>query len=159
MLAPRWEQVTKDDDVRFFPPDSLSVIGHDLLERGFPADASSSQLVLVYERKHGRVTQDDFRYIDDVATTLYEFGRSQPELGIKKLDTHSTPVIGPRLIGTERRRPGPGGADDRRARRHPPVSKKTRIAVDRILEWLKTERPPAAGGARAGGDRLGGRRP
>ncbi len=55
-VAPRWEQVTKDDDVRFFPPDSLSVIGQDLLERGFPADASSSQLVLVYERRHGHVT-------------------------------------------------------------------------------------------------------
>ena len=69
-IAPRWDQVTKDDDVRFFPPDSLSVIGQDLLERGFPADASSSQLVLVYERKHGLVTPDDLRYIEDVATKL-----------------------------------------------------------------------------------------
>ena len=46
------------------------------------------------------MTPDDLRYIEDVATKLYEFARSHPELGIKKLDTHSTPVIGPRLIGT-----------------------------------------------------------
>ena len=43
--APLWEQVTKDDDVRFFPRDFPSVIGQDLLERGFPLDAASSQVV------------------------------------------------------------------------------------------------------------------
>ena len=112
-LAPRWEQVTKDDDVRFFPPDSLSVIGHDLLERGFPADASSSQLVLVYERKHGRVTPDDLRYIEDVATKLYEFGRSQPELGIKKAGPAQHAGHRSAADWYKRRRSGPGGADDR----------------------------------------------
>ena len=30
-LAPPWDQVTKDDDVRFFPADSPSVIGQELL--------------------------------------------------------------------------------------------------------------------------------
>ena len=49
LAAPRWDQVTKDDNVRFFPADSLSVIGQDLLEQGFPQDASSSALVLVYD--------------------------------------------------------------------------------------------------------------
>jgi putative drug exporter of the RND superfamily len=81
--APRWEQVTKDDNVRFFPPDSLSVIGQDLLERGFPADASSSQLVLVYERKHGHVTPEDLRYIEQVASSFYQFAQSAFELGSK----------------------------------------------------------------------------
>ena len=36
-LAPPWDLVARDDDVRFFPADSLSVIGQDLLERpAFP---------------------------------------------------------------------------------------------------------------------------
>src|SRR5208283_3413848 len=39
--APPWDQVTKDDDVRFFPRNFPSVIGQDLLERGFPGDAAS----------------------------------------------------------------------------------------------------------------------
>ena len=139
-----------------FPADSLSVIGQDLLERGFPADASSSQLVLVYERKHGHVTRDDLRYIEDVAAKLYEFGQSHPELGIKKLDRHSTPVIGPRLIGTSA--DGQGQAVLTIARLNGThLSKRTRIAVDQILDWLKTERPPAAAGPRTRGDRLGGR--
>src|SRR5271155_5228954 len=97
-VAPRWDQVTKDDNVRFFPPDSLSVVGQDLLESGFPKDASSSSLVLVHERKSAHLTPDDFAYIERVAAALYQFAQSHPELGIKKLDTHRSPVIGPRLI-------------------------------------------------------------
>ena len=144
-LAPQWDQVTKDDDVRFFPPDSLSVIGQDLLERGFPADASSSQLVLVYERKHALVTPADLRYIEDVATKLHQFGMTHPELGIRKLDRHSTPVIGPRLIGTSE--DGRDQAVLTIARLNGTyLSKRTRIAVDRMLDWLKTERPPAPAG-------------
>jgi RND superfamily putative drug exporter len=147
--APRWDQVTKDDDVRFFPSDSLSVIGHDLLGRGFPNDASSSQLVLVYERKHGHVTPDDLAYIDKMAANLFGLSQSRSELGIKKIDTYRTPVIGPRLIGTSA--DGVGQAVLTIARldgTH--VSKKTGIAVDRILEWLESERSQAPGGLEVG---------
>jgi len=144
-IAPRWDQVTKDDNVRFFPPDSLSVVGHDLLESGFPQDASSSSLVLVHERKNAHLTPDDLGYIERVAAELYQFAQSHPELGLKKLDTHRSPVIGPRLIGTS--------ADGRDQAALTMVSlegtylsKKTRIAVDKILEWSKTDRPaPPAG--------------
>ena len=144
-IAPGWDHVTKDDDVRFFPTDSLSVIGQDLLERGFPGDASSSQLVLVYERKHGSVTPDDLHHVENVAASLYQFAQSHPALGIKRIDTHRTPVIGPRLIGS--RTDGQGQAVLTIARLNGTyLSKKTRIAVDQILEWLKTERPAAPAG-------------
>src|SRR5271168_91236 len=69
--GPRWDQITKDDNVRFFPPDSLSVVGQDLLERGFPKDASSSSLVLVHERKNAHLTPHDLEYIEQVAADLY----------------------------------------------------------------------------------------
>ena len=145
-FGPRWEQVTKDDDVRFFPPGSLSVIGQDLLERGFPRDASSSQLVLVYERKDGAVTPADRRHLEEVASNLFEFAVSHPELGIEKRpDSPDTLLIGPRLIGR-----------DAQGIAHAAlvivkfqgtyVSKKTRIAVDRVLEWLKKDGPPAPSG-------------
>jgi len=144
-FAPSWEQVTKDDDVRFFPADSLSVIGQDLLERGFAKDASISTLVLVYERKHGRVTPTDLLYIEDVASRFYQFAQSHPELGVDKLDTHRSPVIGPRLIGKI--------ADDGSQAvltmirlNGTYLSQKSRVAVDSTLEWLKKERPaPPAG--------------
>src|SRR5579883_1074967 len=168
-FSPPWDQVTKDDNVRFFPPDFPSVVGQELLERGFPQDASSSQVVLVYERRPltpdqalgmevlapapaaanpsqgGRLTTEDFRYVEGVAARFYQFARSHPELGFKKLDTHRSPVIGPRLIGTS--------ADGRGQAVLTIISlngtylaKTTRIAVDRIMDWLKRDRPaPPAG--------------
>ena len=48
--APSWDRVTRDDDVRFFPAGFPSVVGQELLERGFPQDAASSQVVVVAER-------------------------------------------------------------------------------------------------------------
>jgi putative drug exporter of the RND superfamily len=144
VFGPRWEDVTKDDDVRFFPPGSTSVIGQDLLERGFPRDASSSQLVLVYERKDQAVTPADLRHLDEVASNLFQFAQANPYLGIEKRpDNPSTPLIGPRLLGR-----------DAQGIEHAALvivkfqgtylSNNTRIAVDRILEWLKNEgpRPP-----------------
>ena len=50
-VAPSWDRVTRDDDVRFFPPGFPSVVGQDLLERGFPQDAASSQVVVIGERR------------------------------------------------------------------------------------------------------------
>ena len=99
-VAPSWDQVTKDDDVRFFPPDSPSVVGQDLLERGFPTDAASSQVVLICERP-GRPA--DARGLRPMSTPWpagsTSIAQATPELGFKKLDTHRTPVIGPRLLG------------------------------------------------------------
>jgi putative drug exporter of the RND superfamily len=142
--APRWDQVTKDDNVKFFPPDYPSVIGQSLLERGFPRDAASSQVVLVCERRDGPLTPQDKTYVDAMAGRFYRFAQAHPELGFKKLDTYRSPVIGPRLIGR--------GADGQAravltiiALNGTYLAKTTRIAVDRILEWLEEERarPPA----------------
>ena len=67
--------------------------------------------------------------------------QAHPELGFKKLDTHRSPVIGPRLIGT---------SSDGRTRavltiislKGTYLAKTTRIAVDKIMDWLKVDRPP-----------------
>ena len=69
-FAPRWDQVTKDDDVRFFPPDSLSVIGQDLLERGFPERRLELPARPGLRAQERTVTPDDLRYIEDVASKL-----------------------------------------------------------------------------------------
>jgi RND superfamily putative drug exporter len=143
LLAPRWDQVTKDDDVHFFPSTSLSVIGQELLERGFPLDASSSQLVLIYERRGQPVTAEDKRYIERVALRFWEFSQSHPELGVKRVETHRSPAIGPRLIGSS-----PDGSSQAVltivALQGTYLSKRTRLAVDRIEQWIQSERetPP-----------------
>jgi len=142
--APGWDRVTKDDDVRFFPRDYPSVIGQELLERGFPRDASSSQVVFVFEREDGPLTADDLAVVEQRAADFFNWSQTDPTLGVKKLDTHRTPVIGPRLIGNARE--GDGQAVLTIASLNGTyLSRKTRIAVDRILEY-QAELPPLPNG-------------
>src|SRR5262249_37521131 len=98
-VAPSWYRVSRDDDVRFFPAGSPSVVGQDLLEQGFPSDAASSQVVVIGERRQGSLTQADFDFLDKALVPLLNNARErEPNLGIKRVDTHLTPVIGARLL-------------------------------------------------------------
>ena len=99
--------------------------------------------MLIYERKNGRLTPGDFRFVDGEASSLSQFAQEHPELGVKKIDTHRSPVIGPRLIGSR--------ADGRDqavlsivSLNSTYLSRKTQLAVDRILEWVNTKKlaPP-----------------
>jgi putative drug exporter of the RND superfamily len=98
--APDWEAVTRDDDVRFFPPGFASVVGQELLERGFPNDASSSRAVIVAERRQGKLTDADFAYVDQMASRFEGVRTSDPDLAIKQVTTFRSPVVGARLVGT-----------------------------------------------------------
>jgi putative drug exporter of the RND superfamily len=137
-LAPPWDRITKDDDLGLLPAGSPSVIGRELLERGFPEDASGSDLVLIYQREDGRLTAGDFRFVDGEASALFRLAHEHPELGVRKIDTHRSPVIGPRLIGSRA-----DGADQAVlsivSLESGYLSRKTRLAVDRILESINTE--------------------
>ncbi|MGO8897541.1 MAG: MMPL family transporter [Isosphaeraceae bacterium] len=146
--APPWDQVTKDDDVRFFPHDYPSVIGQDLLERGFPRDAASSQFVVIYERSSEPLTAADFALVEERAADFHKFSRANPELEVKKLDTHRSPVIGPRLIGKSAEGPGQAVLTIV-SLRSTYLSKKTRVAVEEILKYLKTNPPLPQGLRRA----------
>jgi RND superfamily putative drug exporter len=146
--APPWEQVSRDDNVRFFPPGYPSVVGQELLERGFPRDAASSSVVLVHERSNGKLTEEDLAYVEKVAADLYEFGHSRPALGLKKIDTHRTPVIGPRLVSAAR--DGSGQAVLTMASLNGTyLAKSTRLAVDAIAKFLADYPPGPAGLDRA----------
>ncbi len=136
-LAPRWDQVTKDDDVLHFPANAPSMIAQELSERGFPQDASGSQLVLVYERKNGLSSSGDLDFVNGEAARIDQSAQEQPELGVTKIETFRSPVIGPRLIGS---------SDDGRSQAvltiislsSTPLAQKTDGAVDRIMEWIQT---------------------
>jgi RND superfamily putative drug exporter len=144
--APSWEEVSRDDDVRFFPARYPSVVGQDLLERGFPSGASSSEAVLVAERRQGPLTEGDKRYVDRVVSILTELRESNPALGIKTVDYFLTPVIGPRLIGTRRDSSGQVVGQAVLTIIHlngTYLAKSTRIAVDRLEEVLaQLPKPP-----------------
>ncbi len=142
--APTWEAASRDDDVRFFPAEYPSVIGQELLERGFPKDSSSSSLVMVYERKGSLLSNADLAYVEAAANRLRVFAQDHDSLGVKKIDTHRSPVIGSRLLGKS--------ADGRDqavlsivSLKGTYLSKKTRLAVDAILDWLDDAPAPPAG--------------
>ncbi|WP_165073541.1 MMPL family transporter [Paludisphaera rhizosphaerae] len=140
LYAPRWENVTKDDDVRFFPREYPSVVGQDLMERGFPRDAASSQVVFIHERKDAALSPDDLAFVEKFAADFYKWSEAEPTLGVKKLDTHRSPVIGQRLIGTAK--DGKGQAVLSIASLNGTyLSRRTRIAVDQILEYLAKQPP------------------
>jgi RND superfamily putative drug exporter len=155
--APPWERVSRDDDVRFFPRGYPSVVGQALLERGFPQDAASSQVVVISERRDGKLTPADFTYLDrQLVPMLNQAREREPALGIKRIDTHRTPVIGPRLVGSAREGSEAGaGAGTGTGTGQAAltilslngtyVAKSTRLAVNRLEELLKTLPPPPSG--------------
>jgi RND superfamily putative drug exporter len=101
-FAPAWDQISRDDNVRFFPPDYPSVIGQVLQERGFPRDAASSAIVLIHERRDGKLTPADFAHVEKVALDVMRIAEPDPAFGLKKIETHRSLLIGPRLIGTSK---------------------------------------------------------
>jgi putative drug exporter of the RND superfamily len=143
--APPWDRVSRDDDVRFFPAGSPSVVGQDLLDRGFPQDAASAQVVVIGERADAPLSQADFDFLDqELVSVLNRAREGEPELGIKRIDTHRTPVIGPRLLG--KRPGGPGQAALTIVSLHGTyLSKATRLAVNRLEEIMETLPAPPAG--------------
>jgi RND superfamily putative drug exporter len=143
-VAPSWDQVSKDDDVRFFPAGYPSVVGQDLLERGFPRDASSSQVVVVAERRAGFLQKDDYAYVDGVINNLNRAREADATLGIKKVETYRSPVIGKRLVGTSA--DGTGQAVLTIASLNGTyLARSTRLAVDKLEKQLKTLPEPPAG--------------
>ena len=117
-LAPPWERVIKDDDLGLFPAESPSVIGQQLLERGFPQDGSSSDLVLIYERKDGRLTPGDFRLVESEASNLFQLAREHPELGVNRIDDLSLARDRFAVNWLQYRQSRSGGFVDRLAQQH-----------------------------------------
>jgi RND superfamily putative drug exporter len=141
--APEWERVSRDDEVRFFPPGYPSVIGQDLLDRGFPDDSASSLVVWVVERPSGPLTPRDLAYVDEVARRFLDLKRAEPALGIKQVVTHRTPVIGPRLRG--RSQTGGEAVLTMLPLRATYVAKQARLTVDRLQAVLAEMPAPPEG--------------
>jgi len=141
--APSWDSVSRDDDVNFFPPGSPTVVGQGLLQRGFPRDVSSSQVVVIAERRDGRISPGDFAYIDRVSASLSGLVESEPELGIRQVLDHRALVVGPRLVSA-----GADGAGQAAIAvvmlKGTYLAKQSRLAVERIYGLVGAfEKPPA----------------
>src|SRR4051794_7839008 len=135
LIAPKWERVSKDDDVKFFPAGYPSVIGQELLEKGFPKDVASSQAVLIAERAGGKLTRADFDYVVSLSSRLSRLKLTEPKLGIKQVIDYRVPILGNRLISDAQS--GPGQATlVLVSLKGTYIAAQTRVAMDRIQEVL-----------------------
>ena len=138
---------------------SPASIGQDLLERGFPRDAASSQVVLVCERTDGPLTPAGFRLCRRHGRPVLPVRPGAPRAGLQ--EAGHPPLAGDRPAAhrRRRRRPGPGGAHDHRAQRHLPGQDD----ADRRRPHPGVARDRSGPGRRRGpgpgDDRLRGRRP
>lgn len=144
LVAPSWDSVSRDDDVSFFPKGYPTVVGQELLERGFPDDVSSSTFVIIGERRPGRLTSADIAYLDKLSGHITRLREAEPSLGIKHITDHRTPVIGARLIGTLEKGAGQA-ALAMVALKSTYVSKRARETVDRLLTEIHNFPAPPEG--------------
>ena len=152
-FAPDWHSVTKDDDVSFFPPEYPSVVGQNLLARGFPDAISNSSAVIVAERADGRLTREDFRYVDDLARDIKlkyadDEGRGGPivdkKCGIKGVLDRNEKGVGSRFVSP----PGKGGGQVALVvvqLKGTYVSRDARLAVGRVHDEINARPKPPSG--------------
>lgn len=98
--APRWDDVTRDGDLAYLPPEMPSARGEQLLRDAFPEHRSKSQIVLVCERADGPLTSDDLSVLLDLSERL-AFAEEQ---GLPVVDVWSpwTEVIGRKFLAADR---------------------------------------------------------
>lgn len=147
-VAPPWSSVSRDDDVRFFPPEYASVIGAGILERGFPSDVTDSTVVLIGERGDSHLTRADLAYLDRVTKAVRKLGEAEPGLGIKKVFDRNEPLIGEQLRVAK-----PDAGEIVLAGvllKSTMMSKQSRITVSRIVDVLDDYRTLAPRGLRLG---------
>lgn len=151
-IAPSLESIQRDDNVGFFPSQYPTVIGDNLLKRGFGSDRSSSQMVVAVERANGKLSETDLLFSDKLANALTQFRTENPEWGLKPLVSRHTPVIGPRLIGTV----NAGGQTQAETvliiqpLESTFLARKTRQALDLLIELVEQQSKDAPSGIKVG---------
>ncbi len=95
-FAPPFSEVTKDEDIRFFPPDYPTVRGYEILSRAFPADVGTSDLVVVVVREDGPLSKADFAFVDELARRIDELRSlyADRDFRLAPVRSHRTPVMG-----------------------------------------------------------------
>jgi RND superfamily putative drug exporter len=101
LIAPNWDNQAQDDDVRFVPERFTSVRAHQLMAEAFPQDVSACRAVFALERAEG-LTEADFDLVDEIASNLEQLRKEDPSLKIIKVESHQDPLVGCRLISSDR---------------------------------------------------------
>lgn len=151
-VAPSLESIQRDDNVGFFPHHYPTVIGDDLLQRGFGNDRASSQMVVAVERAQGKLEKEDYAFADQLANALVKFAQENPKWGLKPIVTYKTPIIGARLTGTAGSVDKPDGQTVLiiQPLESTFIARKTRQALDLLIQLVEKESSAAPKGIRVG---------
>ena len=142
-LAPPWDRVTKDDDVRFFPADSPSVIGARVV------GARLSPGCLGHPARSTLRTQE-WSFVFRRSQFCERRGRKHRPIcpktsGTRGHEDRHLPIARDRsaVDRFQRRWSRSGGAVNHLAEQHP-LAQKTQVAVNRIMEWFTRDKavPP-----------------
>lgn len=71
LVAPRWDDITRDGDLAFLPSNMPSVIGEELRLAAFPENLANSQIVLIYSRPGEPLAQADLKASDRLASRFH----------------------------------------------------------------------------------------
>lgn len=93
-VAPRWQDVTHDGDLAYLPASMPSVQGARLLALAFPDNRARSELAIVVERPHARLSVEDLAWTNALSEALRAHA---DELKVVDLWDHNTEVIGAAL--------------------------------------------------------------
>lgn len=66
-VAPNWDDVTRDGDLAFLPPQMPSVRGERLLSDAFPSDRAKSEIAVYVGREEGTLQGDELAVAYDLA--------------------------------------------------------------------------------------------
>jgi RND superfamily putative drug exporter len=98
-FAPAWDDVAHDGDLEFLPAYVPSIRGERLFEQAFPGAEAKSEIVLVVERRSGRLTREDFDVADRLARRLLALSDPGERDALPFVDawTYDTPSVGEKL--------------------------------------------------------------
>jgi RND superfamily putative drug exporter len=73
LVAPKWDDITRDGDLAFLPADMPSVIGENLKLAAFPENRANSQIVLIFSREGEPLRQADLKAADRLASQFHNY--------------------------------------------------------------------------------------
>ena len=97
LLAPRWDERSQDDDLRYLPADSASMVGYQLLREAFPNEVSGSKVVFAFERPDQPLTDSDLALVDRVVIALEAERQRKPEAPWSAVTSYRDRLMGNRL--------------------------------------------------------------
>ena len=119
-LAPPWDRITKDDDLRLFPKDSPSVIGHSAIGARLSPGCLELRSRAFLRAQEWSLDSRRLPFRGRRGIEPFAARPEHPELGVE--DDRDAPLTGDRSpVDRSRAMVGPGGAVDRLAGQWAPV--------------------------------------